>query len=913
MTAVFVDREDSLARLERAASDLAEGRSGVLVVEGDSGMGKSSLLGEFGRRAQAAGPGAQERAAECPCRVVLVRATPGIGARRPYGPVLDALHALDRPAPGRRRLAGWRRTATRGALAAAPDVLSAAVPGLGAMVAAGRVFAEATVATGSIPGDSLLPVESTVTRQLIDVLLRQARADRPLLLVVDDIQLCDVSTLEFLHLLLPRIGQEPLGLVLGLGLYATAEGNGRAVEQLLDAWQRDHAGLVSRHRLPPLPAWAVRQLVDARLQGHPAPENFAVRLTGATGGHPVFVEQCLRLWRPGDGARVPLPGNLPAAVLERFRQLDPMARELLVTGATMGEFFFSHTLAEVSASPRIQVQDLLHRIEREHGLIRCRRRDEVPEWAAGLGTDWYDFEHRVLQRGIRGEQTEGARRQRHADIAEALPRVPGADAGTAPLELRALIADHFLQAGTAYAAQAAAAHYGLARSVAVEDLSFAQAEQHCRTAIESTRQLPDGHPDRDRRLVEAIELLLSMTEVRWKGSAGERESEGIDALAAEAEQAAHRLGDRLLIARTTLLRGKTLLAVHGVQPSLAKLEEAVERARECGEPGRQALFVAMVEYGRQLPKRDLRAGLRVLHDAERLYASDPRLGEAGNPVLQHARNLNEMQIGVNLFDAGRLGEARQRLLRCTDRLRGETLRAELPIALNYLAQLHLATGSWEEAGTVLREALDFEEERGGDSGWHAYNNALLATLLARDPARHVEAVERARDAWLETQRTWLVNLVPIVRNLYAEVLLETDRDRNLARRLCEDTLVDTRDSGMVRSEIAGYVLRSRIHLHDGATDPAARDARQALALLAEHGDMPALRTEDVLYHAARALQAANPGSEARSLLDRARTEVLRKADSIDDAALRARFLTEVPLNRALLHDRGAGGGETGTG
>ncbi|MET9972972.1 AAA family ATPase, partial [Streptomyces sp. NPDC006356] len=201
---VFVDREESLGRLRSAVSALTEGRPSVLVIEGDSGMGKSSLLSEFARRL-----GTDPESQEQPCRVTLVRAAPGIGPRRPYGPVLDALHALDRPAQGRRRLAGFRRTAARGAMAAAPDLLSAAVPGLGAVVAAGRVFAEATVATGSIPGDSLLPVESTVTRQLIEVLLQQARAGRPLLLMVDDIQLCDVSTLEFLHLLLPRIEGEP--------------------------------------------------------------------------------------------------------------------------------------------------------------------------------------------------------------------------------------------------------------------------------------------------------------------------------------------------------------------------------------------------------------------------------------------------------------------------------------------------------------------------------------------------------------------------------------------------------------------------------------------------------------------------------------------------------------------------------
>ncbi|MGW0755349.1 AAA family ATPase [Streptomyces sp. NPDC002814] len=144
---MFVDREESLARLESTATALAEGRSSVLFVEGDSGMGKSSLLGEFARRLGAS-PDSQEQ----PCRVVLVRAAPGIGSRRPYGPVLDALHALDRPAQGRRRLAVFRRTAARGALTAAPDLLSAAVPGLGAVVAAGRVFAEATRSHRVHPG-----------------------------------------------------------------------------------------------------------------------------------------------------------------------------------------------------------------------------------------------------------------------------------------------------------------------------------------------------------------------------------------------------------------------------------------------------------------------------------------------------------------------------------------------------------------------------------------------------------------------------------------------------------------------------------------------------------------------------------------------------------------------------------------
>ncbi|HBF81037.1 MAG TPA: ATP-binding protein [Streptomyces sp.] len=905
VTTYFVDRTESLGALAGVATALATGRSGVLVVEGESGMGKSTLLAEFARRSSAGQlPG---------CRVVLVRATPGIGTRRPYGPVMDALHQLRPPAPpGPSRRARWGRAAGRSALAAAPDVLSAAVPGLGMLFAAGREFAEAAVTTGSIPGDSLAPMQTTVTQQVIDALLEQARAAEPLLLVIDDVQLCDVTTLELLHLLLPRLADEPLSLVLGLGPSTAA--NAQALEQLLRMWRGTHHRLLAEHVLPPLPDWAVRELVETRWYGHDVPVDFADRLATATAGRPLFVEQCLKLWQPTDGADVPMPRDLPAAVEDRVQRLDERSRELLVIGATMGEFFFSRAVAETAGLPHSQVQDLLNRIEREHGLIHERHPADVPRWAVHLHTDWYDFEHRVLQYGIRGRQSHGARLGRHARIADALLGLRDSPSEPLPRELRVLVADQLYEAGPSQAARSADAHHALARSVAVDDLSFTQAEQHCRTAIESARLLPEGSPERDRRLLESVELLLSLTEVRWRGGTtgarapgptGPRTPAlgGIDALAAEAELAAHRLGDPLLIARATLQRGKTLMAVRGLRPSLDKLEEAVRRAQACEGPGCAAtLFVAMVEYGRQLPKRNLAAGLRVLLDAEELYASDPGLGEAGNPVLQHARNLNEMQIGVNLFDSGRLGEARHRLVRCTERLRAEPFGAELPIALNYLAQLHLATGSDAEAEEALREALAFEEQRGGSSGWHAYNNALLALRAAHDPARRSEALDRIRAAWQETEETCLANLVPIVRNLYAEILLQLDEDPGLAHHLADHTLTETRESGMVRSEIAAYGLRSRIRLAAGRTDLATGDARQALALLAEHGDMPALRTEEVLHDAARALLASGAHDEAEAQLSRARREVLRKADSIEDDDLRTRFLTAVPLNRVLLGD-----------
>ncbi|MEO3765428.1 hypothetical protein [Streptomyces sp. B8F3] len=125
-----------------------------------------------------------------------------------------------------------------------------------------------------------------------------------------------------------------------------------------------------------------------------------------------------------------------------------------------------------------------------------------------------------------------------------------------------------------------------------------------------------------------------------------------------------------------------------------------------------------------------------------------------------------------------------------------------------------------------------------------------------------------------------------------------------ANRLAIATCVETRRSGMIRSEIAAHSLRSRILLRQGNTAAAQEQASQAVRILDEVGDMPALRTEQILYHSAVVRTAGGAPEEAHALLARARHEVARKADLITDDSLRDRFLTHVPLNTAIREGEG---------
>jgi tetratricopeptide (TPR) repeat protein len=898
MPARFFDRVHDMARLG-GLFDAASGESACCaVIEGDAGMGKSALLAEYAQRAtEGAFAGAQPRIVQTQCHGQFGR---GLS----YVPVADLLYQLltaGQPAerPWWRRAAGH---AGRAAVRTAPELLSAAVPGLGMIWTAGKEIVEAAVTTTSVPLDSVMPIQLGAVVKVAEAILAAARSVGPVVLVIDDLQYVDASSLMVLDHLVRRLDGSGVRLVVSHTRPRGLDVDD-SVAELLDRWVA--SGVASCRVLQGLPLEAVDELVRSC---HPAaPDDLAVRLLDLTLGHPMFTVMCLQEWRPDNADRFVLPDSISKAVERRLEALTPPDRKLLLTAAVHGPLFLSRVVAHAVGDPHDDVLERLRMVAGRHGLIVLE--EPPPAWTEDQNTDCYKFENLALWQTLYDLQTREQRRSRHAGIARALTELT---ATGEPWGWRQQIAYHLARSGAEARLAAAEALYRLAASAAVEGLSFVEAEQYCIESIDLARAAPETNgAARDSRLIAAIELLLSLTEVRWRGRLQPAGSPDVDVLAAEAEAAAARSADPVLLARTALLRGKTLMATEGLVPSLEKLRQAVELASAADDP--VVLYVATVEYGRQLSKRDLAAGLGLLRDAERMYAVGTHLGSTADPVLQHTRNLGQMQLAISLYDAGHLSEALGRLEECVARLRGQETAAELPIALNYLAQVYIGHGSTELAKEVLREARSIEESRGGASGWHAYNTALLAFLLSTEPEHRERSRALVEEAWQETSDTWLANLVPIVRNLYAETLLNhaehssaRDRDELLdqSARLARDTVIETRQTGMVRSEIAAEVLSVRVLLSRGNSEEARSAADRGLALLERFGDMPALRTEEVLYYCAATWHATGKPEEALRLLARAQSQVERKAAGIDDDAARAQFL-RIPLNDAI--EKGLGG------
>src|ERR671914_670781 len=281
-SARFVGRAGQLAELEAALHDAAGKRSSLVLVAGESGVGKSRLLDELTGRAR-------ERDA-----LVLVGDCVELGeGELPYAPLLGALRPLLRDG--------------HPAFDALPDPLRAALtavlPGLGDRVGTGG---EAS--------------QSSVFEALL-ALLEGLAEERLVLLAIEDLHWSDSSTRHFLSFLSRTLCGERIVVV---GTYRSDELHRRhPLRPLLAELTRDPTT-----RLVELPAFTREELgeqLESILAAAPDP-GLLERIWHRSEGNALFTEEILAAGLDGRG---PLPPTLSDALMLRVEQLSPTAQDVL--------------------------------------------------------------------------------------------------------------------------------------------------------------------------------------------------------------------------------------------------------------------------------------------------------------------------------------------------------------------------------------------------------------------------------------------------------------------------------------------------------------------------------------------------------------------------------------------------------
>ena len=272
----FVGRERERVLLGDLLLGLTTDRPGALLVHGEAGVGKTRLL-------EATVEEARDRGIEV-LRGTCVHFTTSVV---PYGALMLALRSWQADGGG-----------------ALPDnfarLLAAADPNRQAETAG--------------PASMLTA---------LDDVLRAICSDRPVLLVVDDLQWADNASLDFLAYVLAGLGRQRLGLLLA---YRDEDRRGH---DALDQWLGDTSRMpnVDQLFLERLDREDTERLVSTLIDRATTPE-LAGEVYARTRGNAYFTELLVRRLTPDGGLPADPPDDLADAVAARWRTLSVPAREL---------------------------------------------------------------------------------------------------------------------------------------------------------------------------------------------------------------------------------------------------------------------------------------------------------------------------------------------------------------------------------------------------------------------------------------------------------------------------------------------------------------------------------------------------------------------------------------------------------
>jgi DNA-binding CsgD family transcriptional regulator len=386
----LIGRDRELSTLARLLDEARRGYSGIVLVAGEPGIGKTRLLFEFAERARAAD-----------WHVLLGHAYDTEGLP-PYLPFIEALHdyfRTCRPDEVREHLAGMPPDVVR--------LLPELVRGL-APLPAERPPRSTATARRDPEGERYRLFES-----ICGVLLNIARsAVTGLLVCLDDLHWADPPTLQLLLHLARKIDGAPVLVV--CSYRSAASGGGQPLLDALADLSRER--LRQRLELSALSRDELGSLV-ASLGGVTAPAVVEV-IHRQTGGNPFFARELVRhLQDQGhDLSRANLattdwgvPAGVHQVIGKRLSRLSRQANQLLQAGAVLGEPLMFNALGAMLELDPPSLLDVLEETVRG-GLIR----EEGEQ---------YHFSHALVRETLYRGLTLARRKHLHLAAASAIERV----------------------------------------------------------------------------------------------------------------------------------------------------------------------------------------------------------------------------------------------------------------------------------------------------------------------------------------------------------------------------------------------------------------------------------------------------------------------------------------------------------
>ncbi|MCZ6871972.1 MAG: AAA family ATPase, partial [bacterium] len=456
-----------MRRWEQAKAQLGQ----VVLISGEAGIGKSSLLAAV--RAQVMDEG---------YRRLTFRCSPYHTHSALYPVIMHLEHMLgfDRDDGPDARLDKLEQ-----ALQTTDLPLQEAVPLLATLL--------------SVPSDDRYPAPTLSPQQhrqqtldtLVGWLLEEAE-HQPVLAMWEDLHWADPSTLEMLGLILE---QTPTVSMLHVLTYRPA---------FKPPWpSRSHLTPITLNRLerPQVEALIVHLAGSKTLPG-----EVAEHLVNKTDGVPLFIEELTKMVLASDLLReevdqyvltgplltMAIPDTLQDSLMARLDQLSA-AKEIAQLGAVLGREFSYHMLQALSDVDETTLQEELDQLVQAELLYQ---RGRPPR-------SRYIFKHALIQDAAYASLLKRTRQQLHQRVAEGLEAMFPEITATQP----ELVAHHYTEAG---GYEPAVTYWQHAVERARQRQALVETVEHCNRGLALLSELPETHDHIQQEIVLQVALGTSL-------------------------------------------------------------------------------------------------------------------------------------------------------------------------------------------------------------------------------------------------------------------------------------------------------------------------------------------------------------------------------------------------------------------
>jgi DNA-binding SARP family transcriptional activator/tetratricopeptide (TPR) repeat protein len=399
-TGAFIGRTDALEHLHAQWQRCLGGETGLVLVTGEAGVGKTRLVLHFGEEAQRHGG-------------VVLYGRAEEDALRPFQPFADALdQLLDHAGP-----------------AFADDVAPA-------LQSLSQLFADPASGTPP-PAAEDREHRFHVFQALVAVLVRATRLS-PVLLALDDLQWADKPTLLLLRHVV-RQAKDARLLVIGAFRDVRSPSRQQVDNDRLqgDQLARWLAGMGVERRLDVLDVAGfdvdeTRALVADRL-GVPVTAELVRRLHDRTEGNAFFIEETVRAIEGSGLASAPVvdsdaleevgvPATVRDAVVQRYRDLSPLAGDLLEAASVIGRSVDLETICRLFDATRTEVVAAAEENQATGLLVEVPGRGDVLSFSHDVVRDvfyeWLGAPRRLLLHYEVGRTLERLSREERVNPAE---------------------------------------------------------------------------------------------------------------------------------------------------------------------------------------------------------------------------------------------------------------------------------------------------------------------------------------------------------------------------------------------------------------------------------------------------------------------------------------------------------------